>query len=332
MGKASRAFVTPTAPGTYNVYARTVDAHGNQSPVATATYTYAVPAAPTGLSFRLNPSSKSEDTVTLDWDDTDPTFGIDKYQITYASKTVYVKASTKRFEIDWTGTRTFTVKVIDGLGNISAGAQLAVSLTIPGQCPAPTQEIQKVANGKITLILDWDEAAAGTLPIAGYEVRQTDSGWGGAGAKYRGRGSKAVIGGVSASSTTTFYLRAFDTVGQYSVTRSIVHDATIPGNISSVVLKRDKTTLVATIPPYAEPTDFSHYEFQFIKAGSSSFVWDSASNVVKTAKGKVVQIPIKEVGGAANVFIGYSVGVKAVDRSGNKSAVAAIAGVTITPF
>ncbi len=249
--------------------------------------------------------------------------------------------------------RTWYVKARDSAGLLSTTAvSVSLNATAPGTVPIPAQSINKIASGTIVLGLDWAEATAATFPVAGYEIRSANSGWGTVGFLYRGATSAAVLNGVSATAATTYYIKAYDTRGNYSATaQSFVHDVTAPGTMAGATVSVSRKTAylnftVASAP--AQPVDFDCYEFRVgqVRAGATSgndtpsavvsgttdnFWSDPDCTIVRSATSKAtVDIRLFDTPRYTTAGIVYRVACRMRDKSGNYSPASALGSITVT--
>lgn len=249
--------------------------------------------------------------------------------------------------------RSWFIKARDSAGLYSA-ASASTSLTVsaPGTVPVPTQSINKVATNIITLGLSWASATAGTLPIAGYEIRTVDSGWGTAGFTARINANSTELNNVSATVATTYFIKAYDTRGNYSVAaQSFVHDVTPPATMSTatVAVTRTATILNMSITNApAVPADFAFYEFRIgqvrtganglanvprgIIAGTTDNFWtDPDCTIVRSSTSTAsVDITTFDVPRFSTTGILYRVACRMRDTSGNYSAASALGSLNVT--
>lgn len=168
-GDASTCLVTPPGPGeTRTWYVRAKDAAGLWSKEsATVSFTCDPVANVDSISATFADTSATAATVTLDWSDVAPQFGLYHYIVIYAGVTKYVKASTITLPANWTGDRAFTIKVRDQRGDASSGLTLIVSKRAPN---SPTNFRAQVIDNNV--LLRWTPATATTLPISHYTLRK----------------------------------------------------------------------------------------------------------------------------------------------------------------
>lgn len=247
--------------------------------------------------------------------------------------------------------RTWYVRAYDSAGLYSAAsASVSLTVTAPGQVPVPTQDITKVKNNVVTLALDWAAPTKGTFKIDGYEIRAADSNWGTTGFSYRGSASEAILSGVSASSSTTFYIRAFDTRDNYSSVRSLVHDSTPPPTLASasvtITRNNDQLKLKLTGAP-AEPADLDAYEWRIgqvrtgatsgdnnpdaIVSGSTDNFWADPDCLIVRSNVPSVSVDIKDFDKPrySTSGITYRAACRMRDKSGNYSAASALGSIVV---
>jgi hypothetical protein len=153
------------------------------------TYTYLVKAIDTSQVYSANAASvavtisgAAATTITQTINGTDlvlswtvptvRTYAIDYYRVTYgntyATSTELTKSQTTSFTvpITWTGSRTFYVAPVDKVGKFTDPPTSSVVAVSGAAAPTITTSV-----GGSTATLTWT-AVAGTLPTAGYEIRQ----------------------------------------------------------------------------------------------------------------------------------------------------------------
>jgi hypothetical protein len=141
-------------------YIKAADHSCNFSDVASTTYTVLSPVDITSLTETFSDTALTNATVTLDWSDATPTFGLAYYEVTYNGTTKNIKASTITLPADWIGSRSFTVKVVDLLGHKSTGFSKSVTKLVPNS--VSNLRAQVIDNN---VLLFWDLPAKTTLPV-----------------------------------------------------------------------------------------------------------------------------------------------------------------------
>jgi len=245
------------------------------------------------------------------------------------------------------GTYTYYLKAYD-LTNLYSATARSGSFTIfaPSNPASVTQTIVKTTKTVVELALDWNDVTPTSqqYPIGGYEIRTSNSGWGSNSSYlYKGNASAARLKNISATATTTFYLRTYDLNGNYAASSlSFVHDVTAPATMASasVTTTRLKSVLqfsIASAP--AIPTDFDAYEFQIGKVGSPGIpdgttdnFWDNANCVKVDSTTIKAQIDVKlfPTPRFSTSGVKYRVAVRMRDKSGNYSAASALGSITVT--
>lgn len=168
-GNVSSCLVEPAASGTARTwYIKAIDAGGLYSTLArSVSYTLGAPANPTTITASFSDTALTNSTITLDWTDVSPTAGLNYYIVQYSTTTKTVKASTITLPADWVGSRVFTVKTVDLLGNQSTGSSITVTKLGPN--PVTNLRAQVIDNN---VLLYWDLPAKTTLPIQNVELRK----------------------------------------------------------------------------------------------------------------------------------------------------------------
>ena len=143
------------------LWIKAVDSSGNESVSATSqAVSLTAPPAQTVSSSLVGK------TLTLSWAGSQGSFNIGYAEISATGFTTQtVKGSAFTLDVNWTGSKTFTVKLYDLGGNAGAAATKAVSIATP---TAPT--VSSSFEGD-NAVLSWG-AVAGSLPTAYYNVRR----------------------------------------------------------------------------------------------------------------------------------------------------------------
>lgn len=161
-GKASTCLVDAPALGqTKTWYVKAIDGTNLYSNTArSVSYSNSVVANTTNVVVTFQDTSLTNATITLDWADVNPTFGLSGYKVNYNSVSKFVKASTITLPADWVGDRTFTIKTVDNLGNESTGYVKSVTKQVPN--PATNLRAQVIDNN---VLLYWTMPSKTTLPV-----------------------------------------------------------------------------------------------------------------------------------------------------------------------
>ena len=167
-GNALNFAVTP-ALGANTWYIKSFDTDNQYSTAALSTsYTRVIPVAPTAASpAYVFSDNLTNATVTLDWSDVSPIFGLNQYKISYGAEVVYSKSSTITVPADWLGDQIFSIQTIDQLG----GTSTALTITVPKLAPnsASGLRTQVIDNN---VLLYWTLPAKTTLPIQDVQLRK----------------------------------------------------------------------------------------------------------------------------------------------------------------
>ena len=345
----------------YRFRLRYVDVDGRAGPWTAAQLHTVVgrsnpPARVVGFSSRVVGAA-----LALDWGD-NKELDVNSYEVrtedanwgTAGATRVYFGASSSCSYVPAApGTYAFYVKARDSAGNWSTlAATLSYTYSSPVAPASATQDIIKVASGKVNLSLDWPAPAVTSFAIAGYELRTANSGWGTAGFKYRGAASICQLTSLSSTASTTLYLKAFDALGNYSASAlTIVHDVTAPASMvtATLTMARVRATLTMTASALpAKPADFDCYEFRIgqvrtgatggddtpdaVVSGTTDNFWSdqdcqilrSATPSASIALSKFVA-PLYSTAGVV-----YRAAVRMRDKSDNYSSASAISSITIT--
>jgi predicted phage tail protein len=203
--------ITWSGARSYSVKA--VDIAGNQSSLGSTTITVIQAAAPPNRSATFDGPN-----VILKWDAVNGTTKTRAYQILDGATVIATSQTTTYTKnVDWTGSKTFTVRAVDANGNFGAEGSIVVSPTVPSVGATINQSVDDTV---ITLI--WT-STPGNLPIRYYELRY--------GPTYA---SAAILDKVSSLTYSVvgswlgdrrFWVTAFDTAGNQST--SIYKDVSI---------------------------------------------------------------------------------------------------------
>lgn len=346
----------------YKIRLRYQDAAGRVGPWVTSSNHTVVGKKnpPSQVEVGIEPVKIKGDKLKLDWVD-NPEPDVEFYEVRTTnsgwgtSGHVYRgAASTCDVDPAAAGTaRTWYIKAIDGGKNYSTTAR-SVSYTVsyPSNVTSEsiTQDIVKTGKTVVELAIDWADVSKTTFAVAGYEIRTANSGWGTSGYKYKGRASAARLTSISATTTTTFYIKAYDVDGNYSATAtSFVHDVTAPATMANCIVSvtRKLNRLYFTIKPKSGysipslPRDFSHYEFQVgkvgtpgVPSGTTDNFWDDA-DVTKITANTLTSVSLDLTTKRftsplySSAGVTYRVALRMVDKSGNPSPASALGSIVV---
>ena len=220
------------------------------STAATISYTAVRPSDPLALVGSFN-TSLTNSIAEFKWaKPVTSVFGIARYDVSLSTtdpvRTITSSRNTTDWSVpaDWLGTATLSVTAYDNLGFSSNAVTYTLSKVVPGQPGAFSTATVKGT----TLSLDWPDTAKTSLPIVGYELRSSDTNWGGIGFLWKGSASNTNVDMVSvpAGTATTWYLKAYDTDNRYSSSsRSYTYTVQAPINTSSVTYQFVDTSLTS---------------------------------------------------------------------------------------
>jgi len=162
-GDATSCLDTPAAAGVLKTYyIKALDYSDNYSDDhSTATFIASAPNNVSDVTYVFADTSLTAATVTLSWGfNSVSAFGLKGYEVTYEGQTLFVNASSTTLPANWIGERTFTIQVVDLLGNKSTGYVLQVLKQLPNPCT--NFRAQVIDN---TVMFYWDLPAITTLPI-----------------------------------------------------------------------------------------------------------------------------------------------------------------------
>lgn len=271
-------------------YIRSFDNSGNQS--QTLSYTFANPGLSiTGaITTKVSDKSTTSATIKFKWPAASTVFNLYGYDVKIEKDGAIIESSfvnTREWttNLDWDGLATFYVRAKDIKGGVSNWYSLNYTNLVPNQIGEATVEAVSTNGSSITLNIDWPHTGVRTtLPIGGYEVRNTDSGWGSSGFVYRGLSSQASVTKlISQIANSSVYIRAFDTEGRYSATSRVVSLSTnvepsVPTNVT-VSYTQNKATIRFT---------------QSVSIGTPSYEVVVGDTIMHTGTGTTVQLNIAE--------------------------------------
>lgn len=325
-GVTTRALVAPpkVVGASKTWYIRAFDRAGLYSKTVTSvTFTKAVVPAPTGLASTITTSSTTTDRITYNWNDATPAFVLAYYEAILTlpagggTRTFKARSSEWTTALNWIGTATLEVKTVDVHGSKSTAASLAVAKLVPNTVGT----VSKVVS-RSRIDLNWAAVAKTTLPVAGYEIRTVDSGFGTAGFVYRGTGSIA-RSIVMALGANTYYVRAFDTDGNYSAaSATISHTYDIPPTATALALSRNVLDLVMTATVPSIPGDLKHFEFRIKYGVTTGDVWTTGYDTVVRSQTASARLRLSQLGD-------YRVAVRMVDIEGNEASASFLSNLNI---
>ena len=287
----------------YNLYGS-----GQQTLDQATAYTYTI----TGSSLKTPPpnvtsvtatfgTTLTNATVTLSWPNPVVPLGLGAYTISWPGNSLTVKSNSVTVPADWTGSRVFTIVTVDTYGNTSTGYQATVTKSAPGAVAGVSVSVVNVG-----LRLSWSANTQTSLPVVAYEVRTGDTNWGSTGELFKGDALSLAVTPPATGSSTTWYVRAIDSGGQYSATSSSASYTTVaPPDINNITAEFSTTSLTnATVT--LRWTDvapvFGLDGYQITYAG-------------KTVNAKTNTVTVQ-----ANWLGNQNFTIKSVDRLGNMSA------------
>lgn len=320
-GNINSAFIPTVSLGTNTWYIWAFDTDGHYSPTPRAiVFNVSAPAVPTGLTAAFNTSSNTSSTCILRWvSPVGSQYNISHYEATlaYSNPVVFstsVNNNTTDWQVPatWMGTAVLTVRAVDVLGNQSAVATLNIVKAAPMTPGACT--VTPTSDG---LDIDWPDTPTSTLPVTLYELRDSDSGWGGAGYIWKGSSSNTVVALDSGTGPRTYYLKAIDSDNKYSTeARQITYTVMAPPNPTVYDAEFADTSLTAaTVTLYWDPVDtvFGVKGYEVTYNGSSELI-----------NATTITLP-------ANWLGDRNFTIKTVDNLNNKSVGAVIVATKLPP-
>jgi hypothetical protein len=208
------------AQGNYTYLIKAFDTSGSYSINAASTTVTVAPAAATTITQTFNGSN-----VVLNWTAVSGSLATAFYELrvggAFATATVVatVKGTAYTFRGNWSGSQTYWVVAVDGIGGYGTAASVVVTINTAG---APS--ISAVFTGN-DLVLTWT-AVKGTLETAYYKVLR--------GSTFAGA---TLLGSVQGTSYTlradwggsqTFWVAAFDVNDTQGTAGNVVASVTVP--------------------------------------------------------------------------------------------------------
>lgn len=168
-GNALNTLVEPAPTGsTKTWYIKAIDANDLFSDTAASvSFLSSIIPSPDTVTHVFADTALTNATITIDWSDVNPQFGLDYYTISYGSVSKNIKASTITLPADWIGDRRFSIVARDLRGNTSIPLILDVEKLLPN--PVTNLAAQVIDNN---VLLSWNLPEKTTLPIQHVEVRK----------------------------------------------------------------------------------------------------------------------------------------------------------------
>lgn len=161
---AGTSFTVPTEfvlPGLNNYYIKAIDTNDNYSTdTLTVSYTVSLPTNVSTINYDFADTSLTSASINISWNNVTPAFGLKHYKVSYDAIEKTISGNTLTLPADWIGTRTYTIKTIDNLGQESSGFTVDIVKYIPN--PVSNLQPQVIDN---TVLLTWNLPERTTLPI-----------------------------------------------------------------------------------------------------------------------------------------------------------------------
>ena len=248
--------------GTITYKIEALDTNSNVC-ITPRTFTYEIvkPVAPTinELNKYKFGTDTSNSALSLFWNQPTTEYGISGYQVSYDSETIFIKSNTviiNPIPSGWLGAKTFNIRTIDQLLNISDPIAIIVEKSAPNPILESDYRIEVVDNN---VLLYWVLPAITTLPIAGTRIRKLSE-----------------FGDISIGDKTGTFTSVFERRGGfYSYELSTVDS---DGYTSSAIVKQTQVS---------EPPDFI-----FVAAQTSTFT-GTKFKAISTLEGTLV-LPVND--------------------------------------
>ena len=299
-GNALSIGVTPIG-NTSSWFIRAYDRSGNYSTTSkSVNFVKAAIPAPSGLAASVNNKE-----LVLSWQPTVPEFGVRFYEVRESdsgwgsSGEVYRGTATSVIVTSGNpgAIKTWFVRVVDSLG--AYGSTATASFT---KVPI-TQVSSALANvdGQ-KLALYWPDTVT-QFTLAGYEVRESDSGWGLDGEIYKGQATLTEV--VPTQITSTWYVKAYDVFGHYStLARAVSYTVPEVAKVSDVTHVFADTSLTAATVTLSWKDAVTTFGYDYYEI--------SYNGTAITVKANTVTVPANWIGNR-------DFSIVTVDRFGFKS-------------
>ncbi len=235
--------------GTYEVAVGPVD-----TPVVNASYsgrlldlTWSEVSTPVVLSDGSNSSIRVNEYIVAN--------------VTDANNTVEVArtdATTLSISTTWNSSQTFGVQSIDVSGNQSSFG----TVVAPFSLPAAPQNLSAVFDGN-NVIVTWNAAQKGSLPILDYEVRRGDTSTLFANASVKIRSEDRFSEKASWSGTQRYFVVARDLNGSIGTVATVDATVVVPGPVGNLRTRViDNNVLLFWEEPTVGTLDILHYKIE----------------------------------------------------------------------
>jgi chitodextrinase len=228
---------TGLVPNTsYTYYVTASDTSGHTSATAIATVTTEADTTAPSVPSSVTATAVSANSVRLNWTASTDNVGVAYYRI-YKNGTLYyttAAGATSFLDTSDTGSTTYTYKVsaVDTSGNESAEAVTTpATITTPQATdttpPSEPTNLTATLTTSSSIALSWN-ASTDNVGVGGYRVYRngTEVGSVTSGTSYTNTG-------LSANTTYTFYVIAYDTSGNSSTASSTISDTTLTGTTAT---------------------------------------------------------------------------------------------------
>jgi Putative phage tail protein len=201
----------------------------------------------------------------------------------------------------WAANHNASAAVRVAAVNIGRGAWATVSVSYASAPSTPTGMTAAADYNKLKI--SWTPNPE--LDVVGYEIRTTDTGWGSTGSAFSGSALSALVTAPTPSTSLTYYLRAFDFLGNYSATSAtLTFTAPAVVNISAFTASFYDTSATSA----AVTLTWTDVAPQF---GLNGYQVSYGSTTLTTSS-NTITLPANWVGDR-------TITVKTVDRLGNLS-------------
>lgn len=215
----------------------------------------------------------------------------------------------------WAANHNATASVRVAAVNFGRGAWSTASVSYLSAPATPTGFTSTVNLNQLQLA--WSQNVE--LDVIGYEIRQADSGWGSPGAVFSGYATGVTTNAPAAGGSQTFYLRAFDFLGNYSaVSATVTFTAPTIVNIGAFTASFFDTSATSATVTLTWTNVAPQFGLRGYQVSYGSTVLTTSSNTITLPADWIGDraITVKTVDALGNLSSGYTQTVtKAVPAS-----------------
>lgn len=260
--------VPPRAAGNYSIQVQAVDIFDNFGGLASFLLEVLPPETP------VLRASVNNGVVRISWSAVKSSFPVRTYQVYTVTGQLVQETSATFYDIpDPSGTLQYRVRAVDSAGNMSAFAEISLTLTAP-DAPVVTVALNDTRDG---LDISWTVPQS-MLPVLTYDVvRQWEENLGDNAVElheqdYGSTDATALAVPAIAAGRHVFMVRAIDASGARSVWGTAELDVTPPqGTLAPVANVIDNNVMLYWQPPQKQFFAIDHYDLSTVEDGLAVF-------------------------------------------------------------